>query len=64
MMESGRMPVYFPVDHKANLSGHQVAEQDLEAGLAPWPVRRRMGAFIILALASWVVVLTPFALFG
>jgi len=64
MMESGKWPVYFPVDHKANLSGYQVAKQDLEAGLAPWPVRRRTCAFIVLALFAWVVVLSPFMLIG
>ena len=63
-MESGKTPVYFPVDHKANLSGYQVVEQDLEAGLAPWPIRRRTGVFIALALAAWVVVLSPFFLIG
>ena len=64
VMESGKLPAYFPVDHKASLSGYQVAKQDVEAGLAPWPVRRRTGVFIVLALAAWVVVLSPFMLIG
>lgn len=64
MMESGKLPVYFPVDHKARVSNHPVRTQDMEAGLAPWPVRRRTGVFIALALAAWVVVLSPFVLIG
>ena len=63
-MESGKLPAYFSVDHKANFSGYQVGGQDMEAGLAPWPIRRRTGVFIALALAAWVVVLSPFFLIG
>lgn len=62
-MRTGRLPVYQPVDHHSNFSGYLDREAtDDEA--RPWPVRRRLGVFIIIALVSWIVVLSPLLLIG
>lgn len=61
-MRTGRPPVYFPVDHHSNFSGYLEATSDDDA--RPWPVRRRLGIFVIIALASWIVVLSPLLLIG
>ena len=62
-MPNGRLPVYYPVDHHSNFSGfleNRVAAEEAR----PWPVRRRLGVFVIIALASWIVVLSPLLLIG
>lgn len=61
-MQYTRMPVYMPADHRANISGYRTETKDVAAELAPWPVRRRIGVFIVLALAAWIVALSPFLL--
>jgi hypothetical protein len=63
-MKTGRMPVYFPVDHHSDFSGYRGNAARAGAPLRPWPVRRRVGVFIIIALASWIVVLSPLLLIG
>lgn len=58
------MPAYLPVDHRANFSGYRTGTKAtgtkaIAAGLMPWPVRRRIGVFILLALAAWMIALSP-----
>ncbi len=61
-MQNSKTPVYLPVDHRANFSGYRTATKVVAAELAPWPVRRRIGVFIVLALAAWIVALSPILL--
>lgn len=58
------MPVSFPAEHRANLSGYRTDARAVPMAEAPWPVRRRIGVFVALGLAAWVVVLSPFLLFN
>ena len=58
-MRNSKMPDYLPVDHRTNFSGYRTETKIVAAELAPWPVRRRIGMFILLALAAWIVVLSP-----
>ena len=62
-MKSGRLPDYFPVDHRSNFSGY-ASDAQADDGLTPWPVRRRIGVFVAIALAAWIVVLSPLLLIG
>lgn len=61
-MKTGRLPVYFPVDHRSNFSGYAANAGQPDADQRPWPVRRRIGVFVVIALAAWVVVLSPLLL--
>ena len=61
-MRNSKAPVYMPVDHRANFSGYRTGTKIVAAELAPWPVRRRIGMFIALGLAAWIVVLSPILL--
>ncbi len=61
-MRNSNTPAYLPVDHRANLSGYRTETKVVAAELAPWPVRRRIGVFILLALAAWIVTLSPILL--
>ena len=63
-MKTGRLPVYYPVDHRSNFSGYRGDAARAGACLRPWPVRRRLGLFVVIALASWIVVLSPLLLIG
>ena len=63
-MKTVRMPVYYPVDHQANFSGYLDNGSASDGDLAPWPVRRRIGVFIVVALAAWAIVLSPLLLIG
>ena len=61
-MKTGKTSVYFPVDHRANLSGYQTEAVEADLDARPWPVRRHVGVYLVLALAAWIVVLSPFVL--
>ena len=61
-MRNSKVPVYLPVDHRANFSGYRTETKVAAAELAPWPVRRRIGVFIALGLAAWIIVLSPILL--
>jgi hypothetical protein len=63
-MRNSKSPAFLPVDHRANLSQNRVRARAVADELPPWPVRRRIGAFVALALASWIVALSPILLFG
>ena len=63
-MKTERMPVYYPVDHQANFSGYSSEVIDSADDLRPWPVRRRIGIFVAIALVAWAIVLSPFFLIG
>ena len=59
---NGTVPDYLPVDHRANFSGYRTENGRRAAETAPWPVRRRIGVFVLLALAAWIVLLAPILL--
>jgi hypothetical protein len=61
-MRNSKIPVYQPVDHRATYSGYRTRTKAAAAELMPWPVRRRIGMFVLLALAAWLVVLSPILL--
>jgi len=61
-MRNSKTPAYLPVDHRANLSNYRTGTKAVAAELMPWPVRRRIGVFILLALAAWIVTLSPILL--
>jgi len=61
-MRNSRTPAYLPVDHRANFSGYRTGAKAAAAELAPWPVRRQIGVYFILAVAAWLVALSPIVL--
>jgi hypothetical protein len=63
-MKTARMPVYYPVDHKANFSGYRTIVAGSDEDTTPWPAGRRIGVFVALALAGWTIMLAPFFLIG
>jgi hypothetical protein len=63
-MKTARMPVYYPVDHKASFSGYRPVAADSGDDVTPWPLSRRIAMLIALSLAGWAIVLSPFFLIG
>ena len=63
-MKTARVPVYYPVDHKANFSGYQHAARLPDDEIVPWPLSVRIGVLVALSLAGWAVFLAPFLLIG
>jgi hypothetical protein len=61
-MRTGKLPVCFPVDHRSNFSGYLGDEETSQDETRPWPVRRRLAVFVVIALAAWIVVLSPLLL--
>jgi hypothetical protein len=61
-MRNKKLPAYLPVDHRANFSGYRTETQAVAAAPLPWPVRRRIGVFVALALVAWIVALSPILL--
>lgn len=62
-MKTARVPVYYPVDHKANFSGYTTVAADADA-VTPWPLGRRIAMLVALSVAGWAIVLAPFFLIG
>jgi hypothetical protein len=61
-MRNSKRPAFLPVDHRANLSGNRTGAKAASVELAPWPVRRRIGVYVVLALTAWIIALSPFLL--
>ena len=57
------MSTILPIDHHATFQGWSAVESESKAQIAAWSSRRSVGFILILALASWVLVLSPFILF-
>lgn len=56
------MSVILPVDHHATFAGWAGEKTARKDGAASWSGRRRVGVFLVTALASWILVLSPFLL--
>ena len=56
------MSVILPVSHHATFSGWAPEKTDRKHAAAPWSSRRRLGFIVVSALASWILVLSPFVL--
>lgn len=56
------MSVMLPVDHHATFAGCIRGKTSQKDDGAPWSSRRRLGFIVIAALASWILVLSPFVL--
>ena len=54
------MSVIMPVDHQATFAG--LAADRPKPADRSWSGRRQVGVFLVTALASWVLVLSPFLL--
>ena len=63
-MRNSKSPAFLPVDHRANLSANRTRARAKAVDLPPWPVGRPIGLFVALALASWIVALSPILLFS
>ena len=61
-MRNSKDPAFLPVDHRAKFSTQRTANTAVQVAIAPWPVRRRIGMFVALALAAWIVTLSPILL--
>ena len=62
--EEHGMSTIFPVDHHASFEGLSSANAEDKADQAEWSSRRSAGFILIAALASWILVLSPFLLLG
>lgn len=54
------MSVILPVDHHATFAGW--TGERPQGRRKSWSGRRRVGVFLVTALASWILVLSPFLL--
>jgi len=59
-MRNKKRRLFLPVDHRANFSTQRTKTVAVEQVL--WPVRRRIGVFVLLALAAWIITLPPILL--
>ena len=58
------MATFLPVDHHATFKGWVADKSENKAEACEWSSRRSVSFILISALASWVLVLSPFFLFG
>jgi hypothetical protein len=56
------MSTIFPVDHYATFQGWGDDNSESRAKSSAWSSRRSVGFIMISALASWILVLSPFIL--
>ena len=63
-MRTGKLQVCFPVDHRSSFSGYHGDEAASQDETRPWPARRRLAVFVVIALAAWIAVLSPLLLIG
>ena len=57
------MSTIFPVDHHATFQELDADNSDSKVKSSAWSTRQSVGFILISALASWVLVLSPFFLF-
>ena len=58
------MSVILPADHHATFAGWDAEKAQREVGENRWSSRKRMALLVLCMLASWLLVLSPFILFG
>jgi hypothetical protein len=61
-MRNRKDPAFLPVDSRAIYPTQRSKTTAVQVAIEPWPVRRRIGVFVALALAAWIVTLSPILL--
>lgn len=56
------MSVIVPTDHHATFAGWETEKTDTKSYKTDWSRRRQVGFILVSALASWILVLSPFVL--
>lgn len=56
------MSVIVPADHHATFAGWHPTKSNTKSRKSAWSRRRQVGFILVSALASWVLVLSPFAM--
>lgn len=56
------MSVFVPADHHATFAGWESNIIDKKPASRGWSRRRQVGFILISALASWILILSPFVL--
>jgi hypothetical protein len=54
----------FTVDHHATFQGWSTDNAEAQSKASDWSSRRSVGFIVASALASWILLLTPFVLIG